>query len=185
MDAIKNITERVSYKKLLKPFPNKDEMKLVYKAALRAPDHRNLKPSNFIEVTGKSLIKLSDIFFNYAKNNIPNITETKLNKIKNAPFRAPMVVVLISRITNHPKVPKIEQILSTGAATQNMLLALNALGYGAIWRTGSLAFNSEICKYFSLNKYDEIIGYLYIGTPEDRTKKNTKSIINDYVQKWT
>ena len=183
MDAIKNIIERVSYKKLLKPFPNNDEMNLVYKAALRAPDHRNLKPSRFIEVRGKGLKKLSEIFVDYAVNNIAGLTEAKLNKIKNAPFRAPMIVVLISKITNHPKVPKIEQMLSTGAATQNMLLTLNALGYGAIWRSGSLALNSKICKYYSIDKKDEIIGYLYIGTPEQK-KNNTKLNINDYVKKW-
>ena len=184
MDAIKNIINRASHKKLIKPFPNKDEMKLVYKAALRAPDHRNLKPSRFIEVKGKGLTKLSNIFVDYASNNIPNITASKLIKIKNAPFRAPMIAVLISKITKHPKVPKIEQMLSTGAAAQNMLLTLNALGYGGIWRTGSLALNSNICKYFDLNKNDEIIGYLYIGTSEDKTKKITKLNIDDYVKKW-
>ena len=184
MDAIKNIIERVSYKKLIEPFPNNDEMNLVYKAALRAPDHRNLKPSRFIEVKGKGLTKLSEIFVDYAINNVTDLTETKLNKIKNAPYRAPMIVVLISKITNHPKVPKIEQILSTGAATQNMLLTLNALGYGGIWRSGSLALNSKMCKYFSIDKKDEIIGYLYIGTPDEKIKKHTKININDYVEKW-
>ena len=50
----------------------------------------------------------------------------------------------------HPKVPAIEQIISTGCAGQNILLSLNALGYGAIWRTGTFAFNKLISKNLGL-----------------------------------
>ena len=39
MDALENILNRVSARKLAEPFPSNDEMKQVYKAALRAPDH--------------------------------------------------------------------------------------------------------------------------------------------------
>ena len=40
-----------------------------------------------------------------------------------------MVIVIISSVKKHKKVPEIEQILSTAAATQNILLALHALNY--------------------------------------------------------
>ena len=61
MDALNNILERVSARTLGQPHPNKTEMKKVYKAALRAPDHAWLRPSSFIEVKGEGLNKLSDI----------------------------------------------------------------------------------------------------------------------------
>ena len=48
MDALKNILNRVSARQLSEPYPNKKEMDIVYKAALRAPDHAWLKPSCFI-----------------------------------------------------------------------------------------------------------------------------------------
>ena len=41
-------------------------MDTVYQAALRAPDHAWLRPSRFIEVTGKGLDKLSDLFLEFA-----------------------------------------------------------------------------------------------------------------------
>ena len=62
MDALKNILNRVSARELAQPYPSNDEMKLIYQAALRAPDHAWLRPSRFIEVTGKGLEKLSKIF---------------------------------------------------------------------------------------------------------------------------
>ena len=184
MNIIKNIKNRVSYKKLKKPYPSSSEMELIYEAALRAPDHRNLKPSHFIEVTGKGLDKLSNLFVKYAKNDIEDLNDIKLNKIKNAPYRAPMIIVLISKITEHPKVPKIEQMLSTAAATQNILLSLDSLGYGAVWRTGSLALNNKINKYFSLDEKDEIIGYLYVGTPDQESKKINKPNISEHIKIW-
>ena len=52
MDALNNILNRVSARELSIPHPTKDEMDLVYKAALRAPDHAWLRPSSFIEVSG-------------------------------------------------------------------------------------------------------------------------------------
>ena len=59
MDALDNILTRVSARLLKSPHPSQVEMKQVYKAALRAPDHAWLRPSSFIEVVGSGLDKLS------------------------------------------------------------------------------------------------------------------------------
>ena len=184
MDAIKNILNRRSSKKLVPPYPSEDEMRIVYKAALRAPDHAWLRPSSFIEVTGKGLDKLSDIFSSYAIDNIKDLNELKIKKYKNAPYRAPMIIILISSIKAHPKVPKIEQMLSTSAAAQNILLALNALGYGAIWRTGLFALNKMIGQYYDLSENQEILGYLYIGTTEQNLDAAPDVDIDKFVTKW-
>ena len=55
LQAIENILSRNSVSKLEGPHPSPEEMTLVYKSALRAPDHRWLRPSEFIEVTGDGL----------------------------------------------------------------------------------------------------------------------------------
>ena len=53
MDALDNILLRNSARGLSLPYPSEKEMKTVYKAALRAPDHAWLRPSRFIQVTGE------------------------------------------------------------------------------------------------------------------------------------
>tara|TARA_B100001989_G_C24392313_1_gene389889 strand:+ start:124 stop:681 length:558 start_codon:yes stop_codon:yes gene_type:complete len=184
MKAIENILSRNSIPKLGNPHPSLEEMQLIYKAALRAPDHAWLRPSEFIEVTGNGLDRLSSIFEQYAIENIEDISEQKITKYKNAPYRAPMIIVLISNIKKHERVPDIEQILSTAAAAQNMLLALHALNYGAIWRTGAFALNDKIGKYFNLNKNQKILGYLYIGTPTMEPKKIPDVDIEQFITKW-
>ena len=74
MDALDNILLRNSARGLSLPYPSKKEMETVYKAALRAPDHAWLRPSRFIQVTGEGLNKLSDIFVEYAKENIDDLS---------------------------------------------------------------------------------------------------------------
>jgi len=180
MDALDNILNRVSSRELSLPHPSTEEMALVYKAALRAPDHAWLRPSSFIEVKGDGLNKLSKVFEDYALT-IPNIEEFRVNKYKEAPFRAPMIVILVNTFTEHPKVPAIEQKLSTAAAAQNIMLCLNAQGYGAIWRTGKLAFNETISKKLGLNPNQEILGFLYIGTNSGKNKKIPDLDIDNFV----
>ena len=180
MDALKNILNRVSARELAQPYPSNDEMKLIYQAALRAPDHAWLKPSSFIEVKDEGLDKLSKIFHEYALT-LDGLSEEIINKYKNAPYRAPMIIILVSSFKEHPKVPAIEQKLSTATAAQNISLALNAMKYSCIWRTGKLAFNKTIQEKLGLSTNQEILGYLYIGTEVGKKKKIPKLDMDDFV----
>ena len=137
MEALNNILNRVSARNLKDPHPSVDEMQSIYKAALRAPDHAWLRPSSFIEVKGTGISRLSKIFEEYA-DTVEDLKEEIKEKYKMAPFRAPMIIILVNTYKEHPKVPEIEQKLSTAAAAQNILLSLNAIGYAGIWRTGIL-----------------------------------------------
>ena len=83
----------------------------------------------------------------------------------------------------HPKVPAVEQKLSTAAAAQNIMLALNALEYAAIWRTGKVAFNKKIASDLGLDSNQEILGYLYVGTPSGANKKVPDLDIEDFVSR--
>ena len=180
MDALNNILNRVSARELAEPHPTESEMEKVYKAALRAPDHAWLRPSSFIEVKGDGLNRLSNIFLEYAKNQT-DITDQIIQKYKNAPFRAPMIIILVNTFKEHPKVPAIEQKLSTATAAQNIMLALNSMNYSSIWRTGKLAFNKEIQTKLNLSEDQEILGYLYIGTSIGENKKIPNLDIDDFV----
>ena len=180
MDALNNILNRVSARSLDQPHPTESEMKQVYKAALRAPDHAWLRPSSFIEVKGDGLNKLSDIFCEYAQSK-SDLSNEIINKYKNAPFRAPMIIILVNTFKEHPKVPAIEQKLSTATAAQNIMLALNAMNYSSIWRTGKLAFNKEVQSKLNLTDDQEILGYLYIGTSIGENKKIPNLDIDDFV----
>jgi len=183
-DALQNILLRNSPRELSEPIPSSEEMELVYKAALRAPDHAWQRPSRFIEVTGDGLKKLSSIFKKFALENIEELSEEVLAKYEEAPFRAPMIIILVSEIKEHPKVPEIEQMFSTAAAAENILLALNALGYAGVWRTGKFALDDRISKYLNLPDNQKVIGYLYVGTATGKQKKIPQLEPSEFVTKW-
>ena len=147
MEALTNLLTRNSPRELTLPMPSKDDMDEIYQAALRAPDHAWLRPSRFIEVSGKGIERLSKIFTEFAKNEFEDVSSLQMEKYQAAPFRAPMIIILATKIVEHPKVPKTEQMLSTAAAAENILLALHAKGFAGMWRTGKFAFNKKIAEY--------------------------------------
>tara|TARA_B100000427_G_scaffold16610_1_gene13002 strand:- start:561 stop:1124 length:564 start_codon:yes stop_codon:yes gene_type:complete len=179
--VIESILTRNSSPKLEQPAPSKEEMKVIYQAALRAPDHGWLRPTRFIEVREDSQKLLSEIFTKFAIDNITELSDAKIQKYKNAVFRAPMIIILVTSIKDHPRIPAIEQKLSTAASAQNILLSLHSLGYGAIWRTGIFANNDAIGPYLGLEDNETVIGYLYVGTAKDALKKIPKLDIEDFV----
>ena len=184
MEAMQNILTRNSPRELMEPSPSSKEMQEIYQAALRAPDHAWLRPSLFIEVTGKGLEKLSKIFVEFAKNEFKDVTSDQLEKYKAAPFRAPMIIILVTKVSEHPKVPKIEQMLSTATAAENILLALHSKNYAGMWRTGKFAFNKKLVNYLNLSSDHEVIGYLYVGTPSGKAKKIPKLDLDKFVTHW-
>jgi nitroreductase len=54
-------------------------------------------------------------------------------------------------------------LLAAGSATQNILLALHALGFAAAWKTGEAAYDTEVKKSLGLAADDHIIGFVYAG----------------------
>ena len=92
-----------------------------------------------------------------------------------------MIIILVNSYKEHPKVPAIEQKLSTATAAQNIMLALNAMEYSCIWRTGKMAFNEVIQAELGLEKNQEILGYLYIGTEVGKKKEIPNLDIDNFV----
>jgi nitroreductase len=183
MSILKDIQTRNSIPFLEEPAPSEAEMIEVYKAALRAPDHAWLRPWRYLEVRGEGRYKLSKAFLDAAMKDGDSLTDELKQKLENAPFRAPMIIVLVADVKEHPKVPKVEQLLSLGASAQNILLAVDSLGYGAVWRTGKMAFNPYVVEALKLPKNSEIIGYLYVGTPTRQGKSIPELKIDDYLTK--
>ena len=65
--ALSNILERNSPRQLIEPHPNAEEMKLVYEAALRAPDHGWIRP---IHNCRQNLCKISLVIDYFWSSNL-------------------------------------------------------------------------------------------------------------------
>jgi nitroreductase len=165
VDAIQLLQRRVSITKLIEPAPNPLQLLEVFKAAARAPDHGKLQPWRFLIVEGGGRSHLSNVFLGALAKSSSDISPSIIEKTKNMPFRAPMIIVAIAKCQDHPKVPIQEQIIACGAATQNILNALFALSYGAVWRTGDFAYDQYVKDALGLGLLEEIIGFIYVGSP--------------------
>jgi nitroreductase len=185
MDAMSLLRERNSMGKLTGPVPESHQLDALYRAALRAPDHKQLTPWRFIEFSGEGLARLGDLFAEAERHENPDIPEKKLESARKKPLRAPMVIAVIAKVTpDLAKVPKQEQVLSAGCAAHAILLAAQAQGLGAMWRTGHFAFNQTVREGLGLNHQDEIVAFLYLGQPGGRDKPLPDRDPADFVERW-
>lgn len=165
MDAITALHQRVSTPRLTTPAPTSEQLNLLFKAALRAADHGNMRPWRFLIVEAEGLVRLGELFARVASVENAGITQAELDRFRAMPQRAPMIIVSIAKCQPNPKVPQIEQIIAAGAATQNLLNAAFAINVGAVWRTGDMAYNPAVKEGLGLVEGEEIIGFIYLGTP--------------------
>lgn len=184
MNAIEALHQRTSMPRLGEPAPSPEALDTIFKAALRAADHGLLRPWRFLVIRGESLRKLGQLFADAALRKNADLTAAELDKIRNKPLRAPLIIVTVSSPKAHPKIPEFEQDLSAAAATQNMLLAAFAQDLGAMWRTGSMAYDPVVKQGLGLRDAEKIIGFLYLGTPAAAGKKMLNEDPVDFVQEW-
>jgi len=163
MNPLETLLSRKSHNKLAAPAPTQEQLQIMMQAALRAPDHAQLKPWHYRIYTGDSLVKLGEHFVTTSLEENPVLSDDKIEKIRNKPLRAPMVIVASVKIVEHRKVPEVEQVLSAGASVQNLIMAAHFLGVGAIWRTGNLAFNRKLMDMLGFATNESIVGFIYLG----------------------
>ncbi len=163
LDALTLLLTRQSTPRLIEPAPNDEQLKHILDAGARVPDHAGLAPWEFIIATGDGLERLGSIFATASRLN--GAEDEFIAKAKNMPLRAPMVITVVAKVKHHPKVPEFEQHLAAGCAAMAMQQAAFAQGLGAIWRTGALAFDRNVHQSLGLEETDQIVGFLYIGTP--------------------
>ncbi len=185
MNALEALHTRVSTPRLTDPPPGEEALNNIYKAAFRAADHGLLRPWRFLVIKGEARRRLGELFIEAALAKDPELSESQLEKIRSKPLRAPMVIVTIAVHKNHPKVPEFEMDMSAAAATQNMLLAAHAQGIGAMWRTGSMAFDPHVKQGLGLEDNEKIIGFLYLGTALGQTRAISLEDPADYFTDWS
>lgn len=182
MDALTALQQRVSSAILEEPAPTQKQLNEMFKAALRAPDHGSLTPWRFLVIEGEARQKFCDVL--YQIRDKEGVTGRGLNKMKTIGLRAPMIIVSIASLKESEKIPDIEQEWSAVAATQNLILAAEAQGLGAIWRSGWPTFHSEVNSLLGLSVNEKIVGYIYVGQRPEQRRPITPLDVNDYVSEW-
>lgn len=185
---IEFINARRSIALLKDPAPEKQALDKAFTCALNAPDHRRLTPWRFFVITGDGLDAFGGLMANAALDAAEQqgdvLSDDKLSSIAQKAKRAPMLIVCTVNIIDAPKVPAYEQLLSTGAAIQNLMLALQAQGFASMWRSGDVAQDAAVKAAFSLSDDDYIAGILYVGTAAIEPKPKPPLDVADFVSRW-
>ncbi|TDF41337.1 NAD(P)H nitroreductase [Alteromonadaceae bacterium M269] len=183
MDALDLLLNRSSQPRLQEPAPKGEVLENIMQAALRAPDHACLTPWRFVVCTGQGLDRLGDIYQQAAK--IAGKPKEDIDRAVQLPQRAPMVIVAICQYSEHPKVPRVEQIASTACAVQAMQMTALAQGFGGVWRTGGYAFDEHVKQAFSMKENDELVGFLYLGTPMTKPLAKPQRDSETFFEHWS
>jgi nitroreductase len=184
MLAVDALLGRVSCGKLQQPAPTGEDLAIIQGAALRAADHAGLTPWRFLVVQNEGLKALGELYLESAKSEGAALSDAQCQRYLDMPQRAPMVIVAIAAAYEHAKVPASEQLLATGAAVQNMLTAAFALGVGAYWRTGPLAYSESVRSGLGVAGGESIVGFIYMGTPAGDLKVKAAKPVSDFFRPW-
>jgi nitroreductase len=184
MNAIELLLSRGSAVRFAEPAPDEAVLDKVFRAALRAPDHGRMRPWQFKIIRGEGLNRFADLLADSLKGRKPDASEEELNRERQKALRSPMIVVAVAKIGPTEKIPEVEQVLSAGAATQNILLALHALGYGSVWKTGSAAYDNMVKARLGLQSSDQIVGFLYVGTLAGPIPDVPRPEPKEFVSEW-
>jgi nitroreductase len=174
----------VSARLLTGPAPDKAQIDTMLTIASRVPDHGKLAPWRFIIIGGEAREALGQKLADIASRT-QGITEPDRLAVEQERFtRAPLVIAVVSKAADHPKIPVWEQQLSAGAVCMNLLSAAAALGFGACWLTEWMAYDEAARAAIGLEASELIAGFIHIGqaseTPADRPRPDLDQIASHW-----
>jgi len=184
MDALTALHSRNSINILTNPGPTKIQLSNIIQAGLRACDHGQLRPWKYLVIEGDARLSFGRLMAKaQSKIDGTELSDAAIKKFQGKAFRAPMIIAIVAKITEHPKIPKIEQLLSAGASAQMMMTAAHAQDIGAIWRSGALMFEQVMHEGLNLEKSEELVGFIYLGTAK-AAKPLPELSTDNFIEYW-
>lgn len=135
-------------------------------AGAQAPNHYKVRPWRFVVLTGEARVRLGDVMSASQRERKPDLPSETFDKTRTLPLRAPVLIAVGVDKPSEEKVLEVENISAASAACQNILLAAQALGLGAIWRTGEWARDARVKEFLGFAPDQHIVGFIYVGYPD-------------------
>lgn len=165
---------------LAAPGPDEASLERILTIAARAPDHGKLHPWRFVVLGGAAKAEfISGLEAIAAARPDATKATAKLGKIK-AP---PLTVAVVSRLVPGDIDPW-EQELSAGAVCTLMILAAQALGFGANWITDWYAYDDAALRLLGCAADERVAGYIHIGTPTEPPLERVRPVLGEVAGEW-
>jgi nitroreductase len=181
------LKSRTTAKEFAAPAPAESVIKQALEAAVAAPDHGRMRPWRFILIEGEARQAFGAVLADALKRRKPDATPPELEREAAKTMRSPLLIVVAAKLAERPGIPQIEQMLATGAAVQNLALALHAQGYATAWKTGEPAYDPNVKAALGLDAGDAIVAFLYVGTPapDPAMPPRPRPPADEFVRHWT
>lgn len=167
-DALAFLTQRYSVgpKYLARPAPTQTQVEMAVALALRAPDHRGLRPFRFVRVSDHQREKLGDLFAADAARRGHGAEE--VNRARERAYNGPALLALVARVrANVEDVPDHEQWVCVGGGLMNFLNALHLMGFASKALSGASVRDPAIQAAFC-DADETLVSWILTGTPSRR-----------------
>jgi nitroreductase len=171
VDIEKAIRTRQSVSRVTQDPVPREDIERILESAVHAPNHKITEPWRFHVFVGKGRGELARARAEMARlqaeaeGEDDDMAAGRISRERKKAFRAPVVIAVVA-LAGRDEVETLENYAACSAAVQNMLLTAHALGLGAIWRTGPVAYHEHMRKFFGLNDGDQVVAHLYLGYPD-------------------
>jgi nitroreductase len=166
---------------LTAPAPSAEELDELLRLAARAPDHGKLFPWRFLILQGDAKAALVRELERLARDQAnPDKALAALAKLRNPP----LTIAVISKVIEC-NIPEWEQVLSSGAVCMNLLIAADAMGYGANWITDWYAYDDRSVALLGLGPGERVAGFVHIGTLPEPPFERVRPELDKLVAAWT
>jgi nitroreductase len=183
LDVIKS---RQSVGKVTEEEVPREVLEQIIEAGTRAPSHYNTQPWKFFVMTGEGRARLGQVYGEIevlekgkeaSEEDRKQMYEKKFKKA----FRAPAVIGVTCSPVDNGLAVEPEERAAVAACVQNMLLAVHALGYAAIWRTGEACYHPLMRQKFALGEQETMMGLIYIGKPASAVPQRPRVDIGEKI----
>jgi len=165
---------------LREPGPSEDDLLTLLRLATRVPDHGKLAPWRFVVLQGEAKQR----FVGGLEAIAAGRPDGEKLKAKLAKIRTPPLTLAV---ISHPKpaeIPEWEQRLSAGAVCMTLVIAAQAMGYGANWITDWYAYDDDALRLLGLTEGERVAGYVHLGTTAEAPLERVRPDLGTIVETW-
>jgi len=166
------------------PAPDSATVLRMLQSAVRVPDHGKMVPFRFLRLQGDARHALGAFLAQRSRQRDPNASDAAVEKDRQRFSHAPLIITVIARLQDNPKVPMQEQLLTAGCVCFALLQAAQGLGFGAQWLTAWMSSDPEVARHLGLASNEQIVGFIHIGTPKiavpDRERPDPAKLLQDW-----
>jgi nitroreductase len=166
------------------PGPDQAQLERMLRTAVRVPDHGRLVPWRLLLIRGDARLRLGERLVRRQRERDPAAGQAVLDKDRQRFGHAPLVIAVIARIGDTDRIPEQEQLLSGGSVCFSLLLAAEALGFGAQWLTGWPAYDPVILQALGLQAGERILGFIHVGSRAGEAPERARPDPRDLLQEW-